>query len=104
MIDMRVRQNHGIQIAGIAEELLVLLTRFRAMPLKQAAIEKNTKLAAFDEVLAAGHFLGGTMKCDLHERGFPFRGTQRTSISIHSDSDDLTQPASVKFRTWIILR
>jgi len=70
VVDVGVREDDGVEVAGVAGELFVFLSCFGSVSLKESAVEEEAELSAFDKVLAAGDFLGGPVKGDLHERDF----------------------------------
>ena len=66
MVDVRMRQNDGIQIRRVVKERFVFAARFGPMALEESAIEQNGKFAAFDQMLTARDFSGRTAECDFH--------------------------------------
>src|SRR5262245_330766 len=70
VIDVRMREDDGIEMRRIVKEVLVLAPRLGSVPLKQAAIQKHLELSTLDHVLAASDFPRRTAKRDLHEDAF----------------------------------
>ncbi len=81
VVDMRVRQQHGIDVGGDERKLAVvqLLQRFR--PLEQSAVDQQTSGRGLEQVTRAGHGAGRPAKakgdthaapspCARHRRGY----------------------------------
>lgn len=67
MIDVRVRQQHELDVARIERPgLEVALARF-APALVHAAVHQEAHTVALDEKARARHFLGRTDEADSHE-------------------------------------
>lgn len=68
MIDVRVSQQHEVDVARIERPgLEIAIARF-APALVHAAVHQEANTAAFDEKAGAGHLLGRTDEADSHER------------------------------------
>jgi len=67
VIDMGMRKNHMVDLRGLKAQIAVHLFRFHPFPLKHPAVQKNLlPVLNGDEVLAPGHFTGGSQKLNLH--------------------------------------
>ena len=66
MIDMCVRQNHGIDLAHRQRQSLVLCARLRPPPLKQAAVEEQRLAPVPHDVARPRHLAGRTGELQFH--------------------------------------
>ena len=66
MIDVGVRQDHGIDFGGVEGEFFVALESFFATALVQATVEQDLFAVVMDHVHRTGNGLGGAPKLNFH--------------------------------------
>jgi hypothetical protein len=66
VIGVGMRENHAIEVFRPTKKLLVLLSRFRTMPLEKTAIQQDATVAGLNEMLTAGDFPRRTQKRQFH--------------------------------------
>ena len=66
MINMSMRQHHGVQLARFAMKPLVPGSSVFVASLKQPAIQQQPHGVRFDQMLAASDFAGPAKKSDFH--------------------------------------
>jgi hypothetical protein len=71
MVEMGMRENDGIELFRTAAKLFILSPRLSAGALKEPAIQQNSPMLRFEEMLAAGDFSRGAQKRDFHESNSP---------------------------------
>ena len=67
VIDVGVRQHHGLNAGGIKEEIPVPLAGLLTLALIEAAIEEEAFAVHRDQMLRTGYRLDGAVKTDLHQ-------------------------------------
>jgi hypothetical protein len=67
VVNVGVRQHHGVNAGGIKEKIPVPLAGFLTLALIQAAIQEEAFTAHRNQMLRTGYRLDGAMKTDLHE-------------------------------------
>ena len=66
MVDVGMREHHGIDCARLIRQLLVDPIGVVAPALIQAAIQQQTLARGGDEVLRSGDSAGSAPECDIH--------------------------------------
>jgi hypothetical protein len=66
VINVRVAQSHGVNLAGIKWETTVALNGFLAVPLEQTAFEQQTFAVDLNEVHGASGGSRGSEEMDVH--------------------------------------
>jgi hypothetical protein len=70
MIDMRVRQDDGIQLIDREWELRIFRIRVAPAALKHSEVENDFRSGAGNEVTGSGDFSRGAEEGDLHKESY----------------------------------
>src|SRR5690606_22559330 len=86
VVDVRVREDDGVEFPRLAEEDFVLPPGLRAAALEQAAIEENAPAVELEEVLAAGDLPRSAEEREFH-CGFTSTDCGRSARSRGASAD-----------------
>ena len=69
MIDVRVREEHVFQLAGVKGEVRIVLVGFGPVSLHHATIEQDASAVHLDKMHRAGDLSGCALKRNIHAIG-----------------------------------